>query len=170
MPGRIKHMFHITVMSRQQAVRFSHKPFSGETVAMISISTPETYYNNCPRRGAAIQKICYSEFYDITTEWADERTPAITEPIADHIARFIIDQDRTGIQHLIIHCDAGQSRSAGVARAIEKFYGMQKSEVKYGPISCPNMTVCDAVLNSLTNWYKRHNRIPPTEINAKEGA
>ena len=154
-------MFHITVMSRQDAIRTCHKPSNGETTAMVSISTPDTYYTQHPRKSSSVQKICYVEFYDITTEYADDRTPVISEDAADQIAKFVIAQHHAGTQHLIIHCDAGQSRSAGVAKAISDFYQMPDDAIKYTREKYPNLTVSDAVKRAMQNWYESHSETPP---------
>ena len=156
-------MFRITVMSRKDAVRFADGPATGEATAMVSIGTPGQRYANRPERGAAVQKICYAEFFDITPEFASDRFPVMPDAMAHRIARFVITQQRLGMRHLVIHCDFGQSRSAGVAKAVAAFYGIPESDIKYAPDSCPNPFVTDAIANALNDWYRRHGEPPPTK-------
>lgn len=110
--------FVITVLSRDDAQQY--RPKDGHVV-MISISDPgsplpqffaeDTY-------GAMLRV----QFHDI-----ERMIPWLSfEPICDShahdIARFILLSSRKAC-NLVIHCEAGISRSAGVAAAVCTYYG-----------------------------------------------
>lgn len=116
----------VTVLSRKEAVRYCHKPHDGKAI-MISISDPYMTYTASPftSRENGIAGILRLSFAD-----ADHPGPDVYGRQADtwdlmqetdgmRIARFLSIHPGTDV---IIHCDAGISRSSGVAAAILKFY------------------------------------------------
>ena len=111
--------FTVTVLSREDAIRQTGS--FGKDTCVISIVTPgETNVNfSCDALHVA--------FYD-TTE-------SIGVSIADavQIKNFVSQELSKGIKHLVVHCDAGVSRSAGVAAAILKATGQDESEILDNP-------------------------------------
>jgi predicted protein tyrosine phosphatase len=78
------------------------------------------------------------------------------EKMAVKMARQIQDAVDDGIDHLVVHCFAGQSRSAAVAAAVAKYYNGDDNEyfagitTPYGrPRYTPNMRVYTKLLDAL---------------------
>lgn len=111
--------FPVTVLSREDAIRQADS--FEKDICVISIVTPGE---------KAVQFPCdtlHVSFYD-TTE-------SIGISIADavQIKDFVNQELAKGIKHLVVHCDAGVSRSAGVAAAISKAIGQDESEILDNP-------------------------------------
>ena len=95
----------IQVMSRLGAYNYC-KSYHNTPAAIISISTPNTEYP-------------YEVFKSDTNGIADILKELMTDKDAKRIAKFA--NRHKGIL-LIIHCDEGVSRSAGIAAAILRYY------------------------------------------------
>ena len=106
---------NIHIMSRAKAIAYSHQPHS-ETVAVISISD---YDKESPvlisNSNNGIAAHCKVKFNDV--EHGENK--CITENDALKIVLFVMKNAKL-IDKLIVHCEAGVSRSAGVAAAIMK--------------------------------------------------
>lgn len=64
------------------------------------------------------------------------------------IVKFV-NENKDNDKYFIISCDAGISRSAGIAAAISKFLNNDDSEFFNNKRFCPNMTCYRMVLNGL---------------------
>ena len=111
--------FTVTVLSREEAIRQAGT--FGKDTCVISIVTPGK---------KTVQFPCdtlHVSFYD-TTE-------SIGISIADavQIKNFVSQELAKGIKHLVVHCDAGVSRSAGVAAAVLKATGQDESKILENP-------------------------------------
>ena len=104
----------VNVMSRAAAIRYCHQPHTEESI-IISISDELTDYPSAPFRSSqnGVKDILRLRFDDVDTD-----PSAMTEDDGKKIREFL-DRNRS-ISSVIVHCDAGQSRSAGVAAAILK--------------------------------------------------
>lgn len=71
----------------------------------------------------------------------------ITEQQAIKIAKFVM-RHKDKVQQIIVHCDAGISRSAGVAGAIAKYLNNDDNKFFMAPYT-PNMTCYHKVLSAL---------------------
>ena len=103
----------VIVMNRHQSERWVTK----ESHAMISISSPGDRSEVLPLPVNRCLKFLRLAFYDL-----DRRIhgyPRMTRRQARQIWRFV--QALNGIPILVIHCDAGVSRSPAVAAAITKW-------------------------------------------------
>ena len=111
--------FTVTVLSREEAIRQADS--FGKDTCVISITTPGKTNVSFPC------DTLHEAFYD-TTE-------SIGISIADavQIRDFVTQELVKGIKHLVVHCDAGVSRSAGVAAAILKATGRDESEILDNP-------------------------------------
>ena len=138
---------HIEVMSRREAIRLCYKPSGGRKVSMISISAPGDAYESHPVVRNGIKAILPVSFFDVTK--SSQAQPAITKEDADKIAQVILFRRSKGCEDFVIHCDAGMSRSAGVARAMEVFFDLPESAVTYHHGNFANNTVFRMVLHSL---------------------
>ena len=132
----------VIVMSRKDAVRYSFGPHEEET-AVVSISTPFQQY------GAGIYKSRYNGIHSILRLEFDDvdcGEEAITEFDAMRIKGYVeANKEKT----IIIHCDAGVSRSAGIAAALMKHYNGDDSEIFDNPRYVPNMLCYRIMLNVL---------------------
>lgn len=136
---------NVQVMSRSEAMRYCHK-MNNTPVIMISISDPFTEY---PRAPFSTRQNLVA---DIERLWfTDDDRPCdgaelITEADAVQIKRIL---KRFPHLDVIVHCDAGTSRSAGVAAAILKAYTGDDSQIFDNPKYKPNMLCYRTVLNEL---------------------
>lgn len=114
-----KPYFTVTVLSREEAIRQADS--FGKDTCVISIVTPGKTNVSFPC------DTLHEAFYD-TTE-------PIGISIADavQIKDFVIQELAKGITHLVVHCDAGVSRSAGVAAAILRATGLDECEILDNP-------------------------------------
>lgn len=111
-------------MSRWEAVFYCYKPHARPTV-MISISDPNQRYSDAPfpneeNNVRAVLSLCFADAAAPGPDvYGREATEAdlMREEDARQVARLLRDYPDTDV---IVHCDAGISRSAGVAAAILK--------------------------------------------------
>lgn len=144
----------IRVYSRAKASFYCTEPHSTESV-IISISTPGRKYIHYPftSKDNKVLEILNLEFCDadragdhdvygyITTEadiMNDEDARRIAELVEAH-------KDA----RIIVHCDAGISRSAGVGAALARHYNNDDFEYFTGGRYAPNMRCYYKVLKAL---------------------
>ena len=148
----------IVVMNRQQAIEYCHQPHD-EKVAMISIYTPIEEYHDEPFMstiiGNGVEEILRLGFFDI-----DNSYPSIEGKMTIDDAELIVDMvERNMDKKIIVHCDAGQSRSTGIAAALSRFYNGDDSEYFNNPEMAPNHLCYDLVLVMLTGSdYEEYRR------------
>ena len=65
---------------------------------------------------------------------------------AEKIKQFVEAHKEDSI---IVHCDAGVSRSAGIAAALMKFYNGDDTPIFDNPRYCPNMLCYRTMLNTM---------------------
>ena len=130
-------------MSRSNAVKYSEAQHN-ETSAVISISDCDKdspKLENNPNNGIVARR---KVKFDDVERGADN---CITEADALKIVSFVSETAKSQ-DRLIVHCEAGVSRSAGVAAAILKALTGDDKEVFNNPRYVPNMTCYRAVLNA----------------------
>ncbi len=133
----------VLIMSRAEAVFYCYYPHKEDT-CMISISDPRMQYRYIPfctseNRVKSILKLCFADADQPGCDVYGHKTDVddlMSEADAESIARLI---DANQGLPVIVHCDAGVSRSAGVAAAILKFYTGDDSYVFENPRFQPNM-------------------------------
>ena len=108
----------ITVMNKSTAVRKSFSATSGSKV-IISIRTPGDEKAEFNDENKSIKDVLYLAFYDVSFENSDI--------YAGYAGMTLKWKDE--VLELWIHCDAGVSRSAGVAAGILKAFGKDDSEL-----------------------------------------
>lgn len=86
---------------------------------------------------------------DLERIYPDE---AMTELQAEEVVRFVRDM-QDSIKALVIHCDAGVSRSAGMGAALAKCINGDDQWVFDSPLYLPNMYVYRLVFNAW--WYNK---------------
>ena len=143
-----------TVMSRQMAIRYCHQPHETNSV-MISISDPYLEYESSPFTGTrsgvrAILRLSFCDADKVGGLSAFGRRVTVKDLISEDdaktIAKFV---RRHAEEDIIVHCDAGISRSAGVGAAIEKWRNNDDSLYFDSGRYRPNMLVYRKVLEAL---------------------
>ena len=145
----------IVVMSRTDAIIYCYKPHAERSV-MISISDPNMEYEHSPfcsveNNVEEILPLCFADAdrpgYDVYG-----RQAAIDDLMNDNdglkIASFLEEHQA---EIIIVHCDAGISRSAGVAGAIMKYYTGDDTSIFDNPRFYPNMWCYRKTLDALSN-------------------
>ena len=137
----------ILVMSREHARRWSYENKDGIPTAIISITDPHSPINRFDGAGLrghpnGIKSILRLQFADV-----DRGSPGcITSWDAESIVRFV-NRNLDKVERLIVHCEAGQSRSAGVAAAILKYLTGDDTQIYDDSKYTPNSTCYREVLN-----------------------
>jgi protein-tyrosine phosphatase len=139
----------VEVMSRNKATEFSFEAHN-KRIAVISISdtdkeSPE--FSDDSKNG--IFQRLRLHFDDVEID--DEN--CITDEQASEISDFVF-KVRDEADKIVVHCEAGISRSAGVAAAIMKYLNGDDWGVFDNPRYCPNNTCYRKVLNAL---YENEN-------------
>lgn len=135
-------MQKVIVVNRETAVELTNCDSSLDRV-IISISSSMSDEPPFNRNNHAIHEILYLFFDD------EEIGPnAITEHDAKGIAKFS-QKWWDSIDQIVVHCDAGVSRSAGVAAAILKHFTDNDTQIFNDVRYCPNITCYRKVLNAL---------------------
>lgn len=148
----------VLIMSRQEANRHSFKK-DIEKTAIISIT--DTYSeNNHFHSNPNIIAILKLKFDDIEKD--EKNCVCINDIDAKDIVAFI-NKLKDKVECIIVHCEAGISRSAGVAGAIMKYLNNDDTPVFNSGRYCPNMTCYRKVLSCFMN-----GDIDEQEINLKE--
>ena len=136
-------MLLIQVMSRAGVIEYFRKPHN-EALAVISISDCDKdspILENKPDNGVAAH--LKLKFDDVERGEAN----CITEEDALKIVSFV--RECAMVQNrLIVHCEAGVSRSAGTAAAIMKAINGNDWDIFDKPRYVPNMTCYRTVLNA----------------------
>lgn len=135
-------MMKITVMNRRDAVRYSFHP-QQEKTSVISISTPDEQYHT------GVYTSPYNGISSVLRLWFDDvesGKDCIRKEDAEKIKRFVEAHKEDSI---IVHCDAGVSRSAGIAAALMKYYNGDDTPIFNNPKYCPNMLCYRTMLNTL---------------------
>ena len=142
----------VNILSRQAAIAFCKEKHNYES-AIISISDPYTEYDSEPfadsdNNVVAILRVSFS---DADTPGRDvygrevEDDDLITDKDAATIVDFV---ERYKNNKIIVHCDAGISRSSGVAAAILKHYTGNDDAVFDSRYFHPNMRCYFKVLKA----------------------
>lgn len=133
-------MKKFTVMSRSAAKKFSFGNIPEKTI-IISITDVGSEDNRFNRQSNLVD-VCRVKFDDV--EKGEEN--CITKSDAQKIVDFMKKYD--DIQNVIVHCEAGVSRSAGCCAALMLACNGSDMEIFSNPVFCPNMTVYRTVLNT----------------------
>lgn len=143
----------LTVMSRQEAIRYCHIPHSNKSV-IISISDPYEQYTSEPftSNSNGVCSILRLSFCDADETGRDvyNREVGETDLISDNDAKNIAEfAARHADKDIIVHCDAGISRSAGVGAAIMKWAAGNDDRIFDSGRYMPNMRCYRKTLEAL---------------------
>lgn len=144
----------IIVKNRQQAKKDSYK-VKDKTIAIISINTPCDELNKF-NRCALIRRVLYLVFDDI--EYDFEKGIFMSEIDAQKVSEFVYWAQKANIDELWVHCDAGISRSAGVAGAIIQYLEGDNSKIFLNPNYCPNTWCYKLTLKALKENKNAKNK------------
>ena len=151
------------VMSRKYAVKYAYK-IDVPTI-IISINDMESVPPHFVRKNNIVDVLTLF-FEDVDYPGKD----AITIEDANKIIHFV-NQYKDKVEQIIVHCEAGVSRSAGVCAALIKIFDGDDNVIFDNGQYCPNMTcyrtvlqeyygkidedkVKEKELRSITNWRK----------------
>lgn len=135
----------VKVMSCPKACDYARLPHR-ETSVMISIRTPKDPCTPKPAMGNNLLDILYLEFHDV--DRPNRLMSGMTDEDGHKVAEFV--RKWWGkVDLLIVHCDAGQSRSAGVAAAILKAMTGDDSQIYDVSFYTPNSLCYRKTLNAL---------------------
>lgn len=144
----------IKVFDRKRAVEQSRVDFAEDKI-IISISTPGEEFPEFYEQNYSILDILFLSFYDIEDE-NEIRSVAtdgqiFNDDMAAQIAEFVrFWSKKNDNVNIWVHCDAGVSRSAGVAAALQKyFYGDDSMYFSNDGKYFPNMLCYTKTLEKL---------------------
>ena len=126
------------VLSRQAFEEFK----SDEPFIVISITDPRS---ERVRVDNLFMDILYLQFYDLDDQTKMKDFKLFTDTDAKNILYFV-DYYKSKVDLLVVHCEAGISRSVGVAGALSKIYN--RSDEYYFKHYLPNMLVYRTLLNN----------------------
>lgn len=116
----------ILIFSRDDAEDYAQEKHSKDS-AVISIKS--TFDPSTPKIFSSeenhIKKVIFTTFNDAWTE----REGCMTLDDAFRIAEFVKEINEEDIPRLVVHCDAGESRSAGIAAAISEYLFQTGDEI-----------------------------------------
>lgn len=142
----------VVVKSQYDAEAYSVEEHS-EVSVIISIASENMPNANISVHEAnGIKDVLFMNFND--TDSKDLTSGCINDEDAENIKEFIekyIEND--SIDLIIVHCEAGVSRSAGVAAAIMKYLWNDDSAIFDNSKYHPNMLCYRTVLNTLMYDY-----------------
>lgn len=133
----------ILVMNRARAITYSHK-YHEEKSVLISI-------NNIIDEPAHISRKTENGILAVLRLFFDDvdyGNTAMTTSDANKIAEFV-HRYQYSVDRIIVHCEAGQSRSAGVAAAIMLYLFGNDDLIFDDPKYRPNMFCYRKTLNAL---------------------
>lgn len=154
-------MRNVTILSRRDAMRYCYRPHPFPSV-MISISDPSMVYETAPFFSPSnlvlgILRLCFADADGVGARiWVPqeaaipnrtaEESDLMTREDAAKVAQFL---SRHPNRDVIVHCDAGLSRSAGIAAAIMKHFNGDDSLVFDSGKYYPNMWCYRLTLEAL---------------------
>lgn len=135
------------ILNKSKAERLSYTDYSSDEV-IISIRTPGDKKAEFDSNNKTIKDILYLEFYDIS--YNSQEIFKGYEPMSDEDAIKIKDfvlKWKDKVDTIWVHCDAGISRSAGVAAGILESLGEDNSYIFDSKMYFPNLLCYSKILN-----------------------
>ena len=123
------------VCSRQSAKRMSYKLKVPTLIVSITdiVSCPNSFGEN-----PNIKAICRVTFDDVDPHYEVKCSNAMTEKDAEKIKSYV-ERYKDKVDCIIVHCEAGISRSSGVMAAIQKYLIGSDEAIFNNAKYCPNM-------------------------------
>lgn len=144
-------MKNVIVMNRPKAREYAHEPHS-EISIVISINDTNMEPNDIPHckyrnHIAAVLPVFFDDI--------EEGKGVITISEARDIVNFV-NRWQSHVDIIIVHCNAGISRSAGCAAAILKYFTGSDMQIFGNGFYKPNMKVYTTVLEE---FHKAENNL-----------
>ena len=150
------------VMSRQIAEQYSRRSDIDKTL-MISISDMGSSCPNIHTSNPNILHVAFLRFDDV-----DVGDPhCITCNDAKHVIE-IYERFKDLVDRIVVHCEAGVSRSAGVCAALMKIHDGDDMPIFSLSKYCPNMTCYRRVLEAYYGTYDEVEAQKKWDINTYE--
>ena len=147
----------IVIMNRSDARSESFRKNRPDT-AIISITDHRLEYNAFSKL-PWIKAVLKLKFDDVTADSAFGQ--CITDKDAEAIRAFV-ERTKDQVKRIIVHCEAGVSRSAGVAAALMKVLNGDDMAIFQNKLFCPNMTCYRKVLTAF------FGKVDEEDLRAKE--
>lgn len=120
------------IMNRTNAIQYFSQPHQNTALVISINASSEEPASLMPDQNNQVKAVLHVQFDDV----CKDQPNAMTELHAAHIAKFMSEYTADSI---IVHCGAGQSRSAGVCAAIMKAQTGSDEQVFKNPRYTPNM-------------------------------
>ena len=130
------------IMSRKEA-RYASGETIAQTTAIISITDVGSKQNEF-YPASWIYAVLHIQFDDVVERGHN----CMTKANAEKIAKFTLENFKK-VERIIIHCEFGQSRSAGVAAALSQFFENHDNGISTDSRYFPNWTCYKYVLRAL---------------------
>lgn len=138
-------LMEFNVFSRSRAKKESYK--LDKPTIIISITDPDKDINVFAKNPNLVS-VCRVSFDDTEPDVLLKGEVLMTAKDASKIKDFIMAYKDT-VEQIIVHCEAGISRSAGTCAAIMKYMTGDDSQIFNSRRFCPNMHCYRLTLNAL---------------------
>jgi predicted protein tyrosine phosphatase len=136
------------VMNRRIASKITFNYSGDSDFAIISITDVNSEENVFDENNNHLVGICRVKFDDV--DFGDKN--CITSDDAKKILSFV-DSKVGKVSFIIVQCEAGISRSAGVCAGLMKIYNGDDFEIFDNPKYCPNMSCYRTILETYFGSY-----------------
>ena len=136
------------VLSRQNAKKLSYKQ-DIEDCVIVSITDVNSPYNNFAQN-PHIKGVCHIKFDDV--DFGEDN--CIDRKDGEKIIAFV-NQYVNKVDKIIVHCEAGVSRSAGVCAALMQIVNGSDMEIFGNARFCPNMSCYRTILETYYGSYDK---------------
>lgn len=137
---------NISVMSRNAAKKVSYKGFDKKTI-IISITDVGSKLNTFKKQNLLLD-VLHVQFDDVESGEKNCISSSDAEKIIGFVNRYLNDAEEC-----IVHCEAGISRSAGIAAALLYILTGTDSQIFDNNKYCPNRTCYSSILNKYYGSY-----------------
>lgn len=152
----------IFVMSRKEAHKYSFRPHKEKAAVISIIDVDKNFVNFRNNNMNNIVAVLNLFFDDVCGDEPNCMNENDSEKIAE-FAKNIVDK----VDQVIVHCEAGVSRSAGVAAALMKYFNNDDMPIFNNPQYCPNMHCYSMVLDALMMDVNEEEMKEKEDINIK---
>jgi len=137
----------ISVFNRETLTNPKFKPPEHKH-AIISISTPKDTWPTFPWVTKKTVAQIAMKFHDFDPKrWNSPSIGGMNEKQAREMADFAKGMKGLGVEEILVHCDAGISRSAGTAAALSLFFN--GNDGNFHKTHVPNIHVKSLILRAL---------------------
>ena len=135
-------------MSRRNAIKYTYSPECVFDCIIISITDVGSSPNHFNKENKYIKDILPLQFDDVDYGQKNCITYEDARMIIDFVSKWT-----NKVNLVIVHCEAGISRSAGVCAGLMKIYNGDDFEIFDNPRYCPNMSCYRTILETYFGNY-----------------